>query len=571
MLKLKLAANPDHESESEESPKKMANVDEGLNRNSDAAESAPAWRLRGATRQEAQNSPPEVSFCDRTRPKNETICPCAAGPIRSSPFEVLDLLALVFDVRICVLEISQFGEIVGRIRFGRSRSRLAVCVAQRLRLDPKFTQFRSELLGLLGKYDESGKSPNAGLALEIQDRLRRIERMLSDHRNFAFAVPNLKGNQKQSNCFEAEFDWNTQQTQKNNLYASFLDKIGRRGIHPLSPSETFASRNPQKQNRTGSPSLRFGLAICRGLRELVALSFAESGSVHRVTCKRFRASDIDLNWPTKRVVSFPCFARFRRRVNWLFCNAKHGGDSKSAGGQKDCAKRISALVYSETKRRNHFASRTSRFKLNFKDFIVHGSGNFDNIFSDPSTKKHQIITFRVESKWFKKKPKPAVEAGHSQKKSDQNDTGSDRAKQAQHPGSSRDSNATCSKQTPSGLVRSAKSASKTQILENKVFARALLSEMPKSQRQKQIYRHRFLQMIRGDQERPSRPKTPKRPLGGRSGRFESEVYPNWTIPVEKSRLSTFGAILGEPVKSGSSHRFPVSFSERVDSKTWKRM
>lgn len=565
-LKLKLTTNVHSKSTPNLFPKTTPNP--GKIQKINSVETDSIVRLSTLLGENIPTKSAKVSFCDQTRQKNKTICSCVMGPVQSSQYEILDLMALVFNVQICLFGIDEFGGIFKQIKFGNNDSEFVVFLAQVFRLDSKFIKFRSILCELLNKSKESKNKKSPKFILKIQDQLRRIENIFSDHNNYFFSVLRVLENKNEKKPSETDFAWKTQATIKANLYNSFFKKIGKK---PNSPFSTLKSNFKKKLGipvKSPPQKFRLNLGVRKSLRELVVLSFTESECAHRVTCKRLRNSNLDLNWPTKRVVWFSCFAHFRKRVNRLFLDFRR--DRMDDLDKQKCKNKFSRLVYKELEKRKYRKQSKRDFVVKFGDFNVQGSGEFENMFRNANAPRHKIFTSLLKSKWFKKKRTGAVHVRIPEKKSQSGDTSSDMAKEAQKLKLSSGLNENDPSEGQNEPIRMGKSTCKKRILESKLTVKALLDQLGSGEQKVQNYQKKLFNMMCKKEEK--KPKSASNQKKGKVGKRQlgKQMYPNWTIPVDQSRMDTFKEGLEEPVKCAGFDRFPVSIFDESCSKTLEK-
>lgn len=176
----------------------------------------------------------KVTFGAMKKQKNKTICGCQERPLASSLYEILDLFTFVFNIQISLLEIDQIGENLSKYYFGSADARLKFYMLKTFRSGPKLAALKAKLQKLLEKLRRKSASPDEDRIRLVEDRLRRVEDVFGDFRNFSFRKLVVSGSQKRRMMSQTVADCTTQSTIKTIGIFSSLEKVRKGGVRDLS-------------------------------------------------------------------------------------------------------------------------------------------------------------------------------------------------------------------------------------------------------------------------------------------------------------------------------------------------
>lgn len=163
-------------------------------------------------------------------------CACWRSPVHSSVCEVLDLVALVFGVRICLVEVDPDSGLLEKSYFGKTGEAQGTdfefYLMRKLRAGPRLKDLRRKLQSLRAK----SRSPRGLLspaeACAVDARLRRVEDCLRAFRSYSFSVLRSAASRKRKAFAKGVLGTDAQQTQatvKTTKLFSSSEKVQKGG------------------------------------------------------------------------------------------------------------------------------------------------------------------------------------------------------------------------------------------------------------------------------------------------------------------------------------------------------
>lgn len=272
---------------------------------------------------------------------------------------------------------------------------------------------------------------------------------------------------------------------------------------------------------------------------------------HRLTCRALRFVDVDLNLPTKRVLSFAQFAALRRKLHEKL--GEEARPKRSDAEPPACRKALTRIIRLGSL--NRCASNNENLDSN--------SGSADSCDQKLLRRRQKHSSYFISSGLFKKKPPRSFPAWFDQVGGGKSSAGNSAQIRSQTSDPKHVSGLRAELAAPDIAPRLRKPGTKKLVLENKLKTQALLWTLESDSHIQPVFKSALLSLPPFCEVPPARESLPGRLFAEPSSLHKSRLYPNSTVPNDQANLSTLGKML----ESTGRLRVPRGCVDRVLGET----